>query len=335
MTPDDRHSTPQAGIVPAGAPRKGGSLWYAEIAIAVLVAAWGGMLGTLLLALGVRILAERSGVRSFAPSLGAAAAGFALAALLLGLEALPATIVPVCAGVAIAVLMWARRATVLAVSITVAACAILGLAVDGVSLASQGLDVTQAMPALLVEASRLYAGTSIQGDLVVAAAEPIFRAVWPFVYVMTALIDVGMAGLGSFWGAQRGAPGFASQQGMPPARMPKIARFDAPLWAVVLLAASIVGIAVAQAMGNGAELLLATSVTLLLSVRFIFALQGFGVLFGLMDRWRLGCFIRAVAIVIAVWLEAMFLLSIVGLVDVWANFRKLPRNDARTEAQDK
>lgn len=335
MTPDDRHSTPQAGIVPAGAPRKGGSLWYAEIAIAVLVAAWGGMLGTLLLALGVRILAERSGARSFAPSLGAAAAGFALAALLLGLEALPATIVPVCAGVAIAVLMWARRATVLAVSITVAVCAVLGLVVDGVSLATQGLDVAQAMPALLVEASRLYVGTSIQGDLVVAAAEPIFRAVWPFVYVMTALIDVGMAGLGSFWGAQRGAPGFASQQGMPPARMPKIARFDAPLWAVVLLAASIVGIAVAQAMGNGAELLLAASVTLLLSVRFIFALQGFGVLFGLMDRWRLGCFIRAVAIVIAVWLEAMFLLSIVGLVDVWANFRKLPRNDARTEAQDK
>ncbi|WP_102372922.1 DUF2232 domain-containing protein [Enorma phocaeensis] len=335
MTPNDRRDTPQTGIFPAGVPHKDGALWYAEIAIAALIAAWGGMLGTLFLAFGVRVQAERSGARSFIPSFGAAAVGLVLAAVLLELGVLPTALVPACAGFVIAALMWARRATVLAVSVTVAVCAALGLAIDGISLAMQGMDVTKAMPALLVEASRLSVGTSIQGDLVVATAEPIFRAVWPFVYVMTALIDVGMAGLGSFWGAQRGAPGFASQQGMPPARMPKIARFDAPLWAVVLLAASIVGIAVAQAMGNGAELLLAASVTLLLSVRFIFALQGFGVLFGLMDRWRLGCFIRAVAIVIAVWLEAMFLLSIVGLVDVWANFRKLPRNDARTEAQDK
>ena len=72
--------------------------------------------------------------------------------------------------------------------------------------------------------------------------------------------------------------------------------------------------------------------TLLLSVRFIFTVQGLGVLMGMLNRWRLGCFTRVVVIMIAVSLETMFVLSIIGLVDVWANFRKLPRDGARAEA---
>ena len=335
MTPDDRRADPRQGIVPAGRARTRSTLWCIEVAFAVVIAAWGGMLGTLFLALGIRVMAERSGARSFVRSAVAVAAGLVFAMVSLGPSALLTASMPVCAGCALAALMWARRATILAVSVTVAVCTALGLAVDGISLATQGLDVSQVMPAYLSEAARLYAGDGVQGDLVMATVEPIFRAVWPFVYALTALINVGLAALGSFWGALRGNAGVPSPQGMPPIRMPRLAVFDTPLWAVGLLAASVLGVAIAELAGDASGLLLPASVTLLLSVRFIFALQGFGVLFGLMDRWRLGCVMRTVVIVVAVWLEAMFVMSIVGLVDVWANFRRLPRGNAGTEAQDK
>ena len=70
-----------------------------------------------------------------------------------------------------------------------------------------------------------------------------------------------------------------------------------------------------------------------LSVRIIFALQGFGVVLSLMGRYRLGCFGRTALTVLSIWLETMFfLVSIVGLVDVWANFRKLERSSSRNRA---
>ena len=82
-----------------------------------------------------------------------------------------------------------------------------------------------------------------------------------------------------------------------------------------------------------ASVVLTCSLTVLLSVRFIFMLQGFGVLLAKLEQHRMGCFTRTLVLLFAVWIETMFfILSIVGLVDVWANFRHLPREGTRPQA---
>ena len=80
------------------------------------------------------------------------------------------------------------------------------------------------------------------------------------------------------------------------------------------------------------QLLRTVSVTLFLAVRIIFLIQGLGVILGLLGRWRIGCFGRFAVIMVAAWLEVMFVVSIIGLIDVWANFRKLPRDGSHNEA---
>ena len=70
-----------------------------------------------------------------------------------------------------------------------------------------------------------------------------------------------------------------------------------------------------------------------MSVRYIFTIQGLAVVLALLARWRTGCFLRVVVIMFAISLETMFVLSIIGLIDVWANFRKLPRDGAHAGAQ--
>ena len=115
-------------------------------------------------------------------------------------------------------------------------------------------------------------------------------------------------------------------------RVPQISLFDAPLWAVGVLALSVLGMGASFAAVPESQVLRTVSVTLFLAVRIIFLIQGLGVILGLLGRWRIGCFGRFAVIMVATWLEVMFVVSIIGLIDVWANFRKLPRDGSHNEA---
>jgi len=72
---------------------------------------------------------------------------------------------------------------------------------------------------------------------------------------------------------------------------------------------------------------------LLLSVRALFALQGFGVSAGVLDRTGVGRGVRIFALAALAALDAFtFAISFVGLLDLWINFRRLPRDGATPQS---
>ena len=106
------------------------------------------------------------------------------------------------------------------------------------------------------------------------------------------------------------------------------------MWSVGVLAVSIVCFGASFTGFPEAEVLRTVSFTALMSVRFIFAIQGFGVVSALMNRKKFGCLTRTLCIFLLFWSEAMFfLMSIVGLIDVWADFRHLRRDGSHAQAQ--
>lgn len=220
-----------------------------------------------------------------------------------------------------------RHATVLGVSVVIMVVALFSIGVEMALAISAGssLDgVVEGLTAVMTAAAQQTAGAGIAADMLVQQMQPILKAIWPFIYVGAAAMDALAAGVGSYLMHVR-------TEGA--ARFPSIAAFDMPLWPVGILAASIVGLGVASAGFPGSDVVLSVSATLLLSVRIIFAIQGFGVAIATADRMRFGCLGRFMLIFLSVQLEVMFfLLSIIGLIDVWANFRKLPRGDSGSKA---
>lgn len=337
MAPGERQEGAGTEIVPASSPQgrpSKGILWYAGIALSVAVMVRYPMLGTICLALGVRTQAERFGLKGFASGAGIAFATLAAWAVAFGFEEMLFAIVLVGICLVVSALMWKRRASVLAISFVVVVATALSMAVDAFALAKLGLSLDTAMCAMLEEMTRTYAGQGVEANLMVATVTPVFETIWPIVYVTSALLNVAVAGLGSLMGGvPQVRPGTRMSPADAQAHIPHVSQFDAPMWAVGLLALSVLGIAVSTLPFSQSQLVETVSVTLLLSVRYIFTVQGLGVLFGVLDRWRMGCFTRAIVVAFAVSLETMFVLSIIGLVDVWANFRKLPRDGSHPEVQ--
>jgi hypothetical protein len=73
----------------------------------------------------------------------------------------------------------------------------------------------------------------------------------------------------------------------------------------------------------------AVGLNLVLCVRVLFALQGFGVAAGVLERTRVGPGGRILALAALAVLDVFTLaVSFIGLVDFWVNFRRLPRDGA-------
>ena len=326
MTPFERDTDNQSL---ARRPDSSGRPWEQVllclgIALSVAIQSWNPLLGTLLLGAVVRMLLDRSG--SWVSGLVIATCMAVVGLVGIGMMqqplsafvAIPATV----SALGIATLMHVHRAGVTATSVLIAAMTVLGLGVDATSVALQGSDIVTVMHGMLMETIEASAGTGIDATMLVATLEPIVTYLWPMVYVLSAMVNTLFAASGARIVATRG--------GMGPVR---IAAFDAPLWSVGALALGIVGCGASMANIPYASVVLTCSLTVLLSVRFIFMLQGFGVLLAKLEQHRMGCFTRTLVLLFAVWIETMFfILSIVGLVDVWANFRHLPREGARPQA---
>lgn len=220
--------------------------------------------------------------------------------------------------------MW-RGATVTNVSVVVVLTALTSLGIDAAIAAMTGPSLQDAMVSYLMAAVAQFVGTGIEGEFLASGLEPIMMALWPLVYVVSAASYALFAGLGSHVMQTRctGDP-----------RRPSLSRFDAPMWSVAVLAVSIVCVGASFTGFPEAQIVRTVSVTAIMSVRIIFACQGFGVLSALMARRRFGCVTRFICILLVFWSEMMFFaMSIVGLIDVWANFRKLERDGSHAQAK--
>ena len=274
-------------------------------------------LGVVLLAFSMRFLMWEGRPRRFVLPVAAFAVGAVALALTRPFAAAtmaPAFLVTFC----IVLSMTFKRATVLAVSLATVAGALLALVVDTVYAASLGTTARELLTQVFDAVAYSSLGSGIEAGLVADQASSLFNTLWPFVYVMLSVMYVLAAAAGSFLLETR----FERRP------FPSLASFDAPLWAVGVLAASALLIAASVAVGGSAGYPLSVvGATSLMSVRIIFVLQGFGVVAAKLSQARTGCALRALVVLLLIWVESVLMaVSIVGLLDVWANFRKLPRD---------
>lgn len=293
-----------------------GALWFALGSFASFVIPF---FGVVMMGYGARELLEARGSRGF---LFAVAEGIVITAVALfassGMGMLLVGEVLCVLGV-----VWCMRnhaATLAGICAVVVATALVNIGIEAAVATAAGSSLSQVVDGLLaymVSVAQDAAGTGIQAELIVRQIAPVLKALWPFTYVASAGMDALAAGIGSYLM-------YVRTSGIP--RVPAIAAFDMPMWPVGVLIASILGLSASLSGFPGAEVLLSVSVTALMSVRFIFAIQGFAVVLTFANRFRFGCLGRTLLLVLSIWLETMFfIVSIVGLIDVWANFRKLTR----------
>lgn len=293
-----------------------GALWFALGSFTSFVIPF---FGVVMMGYGARELLEARGSRGF---LFAAAEGIVITAVALfansGMGMLLVGEVLCVLGV-----VWCMRnhaATLAGICAVIVATALVNIGIEAAVATAAGSSLSQVVDGLLaymVSVAQDAAGTGIQAELIVRQIAPVLKALWPFTYVASAGMDALAAGIGSYLM-------YVRTSGIP--RVPAIVAFDMPMWPVGVLIASILGLSASLSGFPGAEVLLSVSVTALMSVRFIFAIQGFAVVLTFANRFRFGCLGRTLLLVLSIWLETMFfIVSIVGLIDVWANFRKLTR----------
>ena len=293
-----------------------GALWFALGSFTSFVIPF---FGVVMMGYGARELLEARGSRGF---LFAVAEGIVITAVALfansGMGMLLVGEVLCVLGV-----VWCMRnhaATLAGICAVIVATALVNIGIEAAVATAAGSSLSQVVDGLLaymVSVAQDAAGTGIQAELIVRQIAPVLKALWPFTYVASAAMDALAAGIGSYLM-------YVRTSGIP--RVPAIVAFDMPMWPVGVLIASILGLSASLSGFPGAEVLLSVSVTALMSVRFIFAIQGFAVVLTFANRFRFGCLGRTLLLVLSIWLETMFfIVSIVGLIDVWANFRKLTR----------
>lgn len=276
--------------------------------------------GALLLAFSLRLLMWEGRRHRVILSLAPVLVGFTVLALL---DAPGAAMVvsPALIALAVTASMARGKADTLMVSLAVVAGSLVAFLIDAALAAAAGTTVREVLSGAFQAVMQASLGTGIEEGLALDQSVALFNVLWPFMYVMQSAVYAVAAGAGSWLAEAR----FSAR----PA--PSLASYDAPLWAVGVLAASILLVGASFTGVPAADALRCAGATLLMSVRFIFMLEGFGVVSARFAQGRMGCAFRAIVVFVLIWVETVFMaVSIVGLIDVWANFRKLPREGSRT-----
>ena len=167
---------------------------------------------------------------------------------------------------------------------------------------------------------------SIDAQALLDQVKAIVEAIWPSAFSLIVFAEFALASRGAATGAAR--QGAAIDGNQP------FVQFDVPLWVVGCLIAAIAALAAAQALPAYAGALTTVGGSLLCTLRLAFAVQGFAVLLWFMRSRGARGLMSAFIVGIAFYLELnMFVLTIVGVLDVWANLRRLNRG-ARVTIQD-
>ena len=153
------------------------------------------------------------------------------------------------------------------------------------------------------------------------------RTFWPAAFSTTALIEFLCAYAGCGLAARR----LRDRK----VEWPDFGLYDLPLWVVAVFVASLAGCAAwythQEATGNA---LLMVSGNVLLTVRYALAAQGLAVLAWQARNRKVPPPTAVVVILVAMYLEAQFIvMSVVGLLDIWGNFRHLPRGEEEQPVQ--
>ncbi|MDY5271397.1 DUF2232 domain-containing protein [Tractidigestivibacter sp.] len=329
--PDPEDGSPEQGdIVPgdgARVPRGGSSLavGLAACALGSVVAAYIPMLGCFAIGSGAVItLVPRNALRALA-TLACALVPAALVAAVVQAATVPSVLVA--CGMAVGT-AWASSRSRLSPSVGFAliGCGALALiGVDVIQLLSAGSSMADKITQLVNAYASGVGVASVSVAAQVEALRVTLQVYWPSAYLVVALAEFACALLGVRASVRR--------EGLR-VSMPALAEYDVPVWLIGVLVADILGLTAAglvpQAYAGAVDM---ASANLLVALRIACAVQGFAVIAWFIRTRHVGALAGACAIVAGLFLEDQFyVMTIVGLVDVWKNFRHLPRG-AKTTVQ--
>lgn len=236
----------------------------------------------------------------------------------LGSLALPSVICALAMG-----LLLPGRIGITSVCACVLGLSALVLGTDAAVLASFGMSLPDYVSQTFDQMGQLAqsassAGAGITFSAAMQQSIDYMRRIWPLIYVGQAALSV-LAGLA----------GLAIARRMPVARLYEaFTRFDMPVWGMVLIAACVVCWAVSVLGVPGASTFVSVALCLFICLRVLYFLQGMAVAMSLMDKRGFGPLVRILVIMMLLMLEGSFyVVCVLGAVDAWANFRKLPRNE--------
>ena len=217
------------------------------------------------------------------------------------------------------------RSGVACVIVALAAAAQIGVAIVAAKMANTS--VGDSFIGVLAANPQLLESAGLDAD-VRSLVEWAVRTFWPAAFSTTALIEFLCAYAGCGLAARR----LRDRK----VEWPDFGLYDLPLWVVAVFVASLAGCAAwythQEATGNA---LLMVSGNVLLTVRYALAAQGLAVLAWQTRNRKVPTPTAVVVILVAMYLEAQFIvMSVVGLLDIWGNFRHLPRGEEQLPAQD-
>lgn len=324
---DERPGTPQnQQIVPADAePRRGlgpgalmaaGCLWCA---VGGALGIFASPLGALFVGFGASLLTNARGTEGFGTSAAVTLAA-ALAASLIGGSSPVGLLICMVSALSVGYFAGGGRLTPSVACLTVLVTAAAYLGADAVLARLAGSDIvtymTESAHALLAQAeAQASASVALASEL--QLFERLYDVLWPSAYAIVGLADVACASYGARAALRRlGASGT-----IRPFR-----EFDLPLWVGYCLLAGIVGLVVARSVGDAAQAVLVVSANVLLAARLALGVAGLAITLWLLDEHKANAVVKALALVFAVVLDVQFfVMAIVGLIDLWANFRHLSR----------
>lgn len=293
---------------------------------ALLVCAIGGalcatsvsMVSPALVAYGLALALASGGLRGAAPAAALAVAAAAAVGSAHGTATAVGSVVTSLSGLALAAAFWAGRLTPGGSCLVVAAISACHLGADAFMSALAGTTLEQTMTSLIGAYRDAFIEASPASAVQVSSVASLIELFWPTMYVGVGFVECVSAHLGI-----RPLRRVLGEQGR---RWPSLTTFDAPLWLVAALVATAAALAVALTVPEAPSATLAVSANLAMALRFAFAVQGLGVVTWLMRGKGMKGLTQVLLGALALYLEVQFIvLTVVGVVDVWANFRHLSR----------
>ena len=277
------------------------------------------LLGPVFVGYGLVSASEAAGLRGKLLCLPASLVPAVALSLSGGVAVVVTTVICCLAALLVAELTLRGKVTPGVGCLAVAALALVHLGADTLVAASQGTSVYASVEAVLDAYDAQLSGAGVTAVAVMQQVRSLMSTFWPMAYVVTALGEFLFAGMG----VSLAAPRMAERTVRPQ----RVSEFDLPLWVVAVLVAAAAVLALGLSLtGAVADVSVMVSANVIMSLRFAFAIQGLAVLAWFLGRHRVGPVASALLGGAALYLEVQFVvLTIAGLVDVWANFRHLDR----------
>lgn len=288
-----------------------------------------------LVAYGFVCCAVAGGLRERALAVVAALASAVALSVPDGIAAVATPVVVCLAALVTAGLLVREKMTPGVGCVVVAGATLAQLGAESLAALSQGTTLSASMMALF-DAYLQQLGGASSFDLAaqMGAVKALLSVLWPAAYVVVALAAFLVAHVGVWIAAPRA--------GARAPKLPRMADYDLPLWVVAVFVLAVAALAVTLTVpAASSQALLMASANVVVAVRFALAAQGLAVLAWLVQRRHMAGLGTVLLGMAALYLEfQFFVLTLVGLVDVWANFRHLQRgekpgqDEAKTARQD-